>query len=259
MTRFPLIGAHAAAACFRCHPGSEAGLFSPTDTECESCHSDLASTVAAPDHMAQGWLNDCQRCHIATSWSSVGGFGHEDWPLTGAHSGADCMACHTTGQFTALDTACFSCHSAEYTGTADPDHVSLGFSTNCQSCHNTSTWQGARFQHTGISDSCITCHLDDYQATTSPDHQASGYQTACQDCHGTNSWQGATFNHSFPLTGDHGGMSCSDCHTTNSPPTFECIQCHAHRSSEMNDEHSGVSGYVWSSPACLSCHPNGSE
>ena len=26
---------------------------------------------------------------------------------------------------------------------------------------------------------------------------------------------------------------------------------------EMDDEHDDVPGYVWSSPECLSCHPNG--
>ena len=38
-----------------------------------------------------------------------------------------------------------------------------------------------------------------------------------------------------------------------------CIDCHAHRRSEMDDEHRDVSGYSWSSPACYSCHPNGSD
>jgi len=307
-TRFPLVGAHAATSCFRCHPGSEAGLFSPTDTACESCHGDLAATVTSPNHATQGWVSDCQECHMATSWNSVGGFGHDDWPLTGAHVGADCLSCHTSGQFTSLATDCYSCHDTEYLGTTDPDHAALSFSTACQECHGTSTWQGARFNHVGITSSCVTCHLSDYQGTTNPDHVAQGFQTDCEDCHTTSSWQGGAFNHagvangcvdchlseyqatsapnhqqygiptncenchttnqwslgsfshSFPISsGNHSGFQCIDCHTAATAPSFSCIDCHTHRQSEMNSEHSGVGGYSWSSSACYSCHPNGTE
>lgn len=38
---------------------------------------------------------------------------------------------------------------------------------------------------------------------------------------------------------------------------FSCIDCHAHEQTPMDNKHSGVPGYVWSSPACLACHPDG--
>ena len=254
MTRFPLVGAHAAASCFRCHPGSEVGLFNPTDTACEACHGDLAANVTAPNHLAQGWVSNCQDCHMATTWRSVGGFGHDDWPLSGAHAAADCLDCHSSGQFTALSTTCFSCHDAEFLGTTDPDHVAKGFATTCQDCHGTSTWQGAIFNHAGISNGCVTCHLTDFQATTNPDHVASGYQTDCEDCHGTVTWEGANFNHVGIVD------SCVTCHldtyqATNDPahqangiPTT-CEDCHSTDTwLGANFDHNGISS------SCVTCH-----
>lgn len=68
-TRFPLVGVHAATACFRCHPGAEVGNFLPTDTECVTCHQDdLARTT---NHINLGWVNRCDRCHLPTSWNQA--------------------------------------------------------------------------------------------------------------------------------------------------------------------------------------------
>lgn len=278
-TRFPLVGAHAATGCFRCHPGSEAGLFTPTDTACESCHGDLAANVTAPNHTSQGWLTNCQDCHMATTWRSVGGFGHDDWPLTGAHTSLDCLNCHTSGQFTALATDCFSCHDTDFLGTTDPDHAALGFSTSCQQCHTTSTWQGARFNHVGVVNGCVTCHLSEYQGTTDPDHIAQGFQTDCEDCHSTNTWQGANFNHvgitsscvtchlpEYQGTTDPDHIatgiptSCEDCHgtTTWSGATFDhnvvsgaCVTCHLAEYQATTDPDHQLYGFPTS---CDTCH-----
>ncbi len=38
---------------------------------------------------------------------------------------------------------------------------------------------------------------------------------------------------------------------------FECILCHEHNQSEMDDEHRDVSGYRYESVACYQCHPDG--
>lgn len=70
-TRFPLIGAHAATACERCHVGAEVGRFVPTDIQCVSCHqADLAETVL-PNHFALGWVDNCDRCHMPTTWNQA--------------------------------------------------------------------------------------------------------------------------------------------------------------------------------------------
>jgi len=67
-TRFPLTGAHANTACWRCHPGARVGKFVPTDTQCLTCHrADLARTDNPP-HIPLGWVDRCDRCHTPTRW-----------------------------------------------------------------------------------------------------------------------------------------------------------------------------------------------
>lgn len=361
-TRFPLVGSHAAIACYRCHAGADVGQFIGTDVECISCHgSELVTATAsgqAPDHMAQGWTSNCDECHIPTTWSG-GGFNHPGFNLTGAHKVAACASCHVGGVYSGLPTDCFTCHTAEYSAapdhvadsypltceschgtstwqgalfnhaaagistgcnachasdfaattapdhnamglstaceschqthmwvpstfahagistdcaschiadynaTTDPNHIAEGFSTSCEDCHgSTTTWQGASFNHTGIVDNCVTCHISDYNATTDPDHLAAMFPTSCESCHtSTTNWYGAVFDHQFPITsGKHKNFDCVECHTN--PGTFiqfSCIDCHEHSKSKMDDKHSGESGYIYTSAACYSCHPNGKE
>ena len=70
-TRFPLVGAHVAAACWRCHEGGEVGIFLPTDTQCLTCHSSDLARAKNPDHVALGWVNRCDRCHQPTHWNDA--------------------------------------------------------------------------------------------------------------------------------------------------------------------------------------------
>ena len=74
---------------------------------------------------------------------------------------------------------------------------------------------------------------------------------------------------------DGGVAECGGCHamhTAKSPlalggdygyllagtdQSSTCLNCHEHSRSEMDDNHNEVSGYVYDSQACLSCHPNG--
>ena len=279
-TRFPLVGAHAAAACFACHEGAETANFQGVDNACETCHvSDLARATSF-DHVSQGITNDCQQCHIPTSWSTAQ-FAHPaSFQLTGGHGGLDCSDCHGTGPITSLPTDCASCHLDDYQQTTDPNHALSGFSTDCTQCHNTNTWSGAIFDHffpltaghggldcsdchgtgaiTSIPSDCVSCHLDDYQLTTDPNHALSGFSTDCAACHSTSTWLGATFDHLFPLSGPHGGLDCADCHTTpGTQSVFSCIDCHEHGQEEMADDHDEVPGYVWSSASCYQCHPQG--
>ena len=72
-SRFPLVGVHAATSCRRCHVGLEVGNFTPTDTECVSCHTDdLARTT---NHVGLGWVDRCDRCHLPVRWdlAEIGG------------------------------------------------------------------------------------------------------------------------------------------------------------------------------------------
>ena len=239
-TRFPLVGSHAAVGCWQCHPGSDTGNFSGTSTECSTCHGDmLASTVApgstAPDHFAQGWTSNCDKCHIPTTWSG-GGFNHTGFALTGAHASATCNACHTGGGYSGLPKDCLSCHTTEF-NTAD-NHVAQSFPTDCTLCHSTSTWSGANFNHgaVGISSGCNDCHSADFVVPTNPNHVTLNFPTSCELCHNTHSFAGGTLNHAqlgitnncafchqpeYNATTSPNHMasgfpiSCQDCHTTN--------------------------------------------
>jgi hypothetical protein len=67
-TRFPLTGAHLQTSCVQCHPGARVGNFVPNDTECLTCHADDLAAALNPPHLALGWIDTCQRCHITTKW-----------------------------------------------------------------------------------------------------------------------------------------------------------------------------------------------
>ena len=114
----------------------------------------------------------------------------------------------------------------------------------------------------GTPRDCYGCHKTKYDQTTNPNHVAAGFPTTCETCHKATdtSWNQGTFNHTwFPITsGRHSGFQCAQCHTTPSNFTlFSCTTGGCHPQSETNGHHNGVPGYVYSSPACYSCHPTG--
>lgn len=281
-TRFPLVGAHAAVACLRCHPGASVSNFDATSTRCEDCHQQDLARATSPDHALQGWTSGCDRCHIPTSWTGAG-FNHPAFPLTGAHAPLACSACHVGNDFSSAPTTCVGCHQSDYDGTTDPPHQAAGFPTLCQNCHSTSSWTPARFAHTGfpltgahtaadcsachgggvyqgLPTACVACHQAEYDATTDPNHAAAGFPTTCQTCHGTSTWNGATFAHTqFPIqSGAHQALDCTQCHATpRNYGQFTCTDCHEHSQSATDADHDEVNGYVWQSSACYNCHPNG--
>jgi len=204
-TRFPLVGRHVAAACVSCHPQSPAGEFRGAPIRCEQCHAaDLARAVN-PDHQAQGWTTRCERCHTPAAWGASG-FTHSFFPLTGAHRTIACSACHTGGVFGPLPRDCYSCHQEDYARA--PNHAD--FPRQCEQCHSTATWEGARF------------------------------------------------NHRFPLQGPH-RVDCAVCHVGGNTSTFNCLVCHEHSRAETDDDHDEVNGYRYESSACFQCHPTGRD
>lgn len=70
-TRFPLVGAHALAACWRCHPGAEVGKFIPADPECAGCHQSDLARATNPNHAGLGWVDHCDRCHLPRTWQQA--------------------------------------------------------------------------------------------------------------------------------------------------------------------------------------------
>ncbi|HPF69941.1 MAG TPA: hypothetical protein PLQ13_04645 [Candidatus Krumholzibacteria bacterium] len=280
---FPLTGGHAGPACIECHQGG----FSGTPTECVACHQDDYDRTTEPDHRLAQFPTDCRICHDTRTWDDTN-FDHNRtaFPLTGAHVPLDCTQCHSAG-YTGTPTACVACHQQEYDNTNDPNHAQAQFPTDCRICHNTTSWEGASFNHnstafpltgahvpldctqchsagyTGTPTACVACHQQDYDGTNDPNHAAANFPTQCATCHTTNAWSPSTWDHDtrFPIySGKHRDKwnTCADCHTV---PTnyaaFECIFCHEHNRTDTDRKHTDVRNYVYASSECFRCHPRG--
>ena len=257
--RFPLIGAHATLTCETCHKGAASGQFVGLSTTCFSCHSAEYAATKNPSHSSIGYPTDCQQCHSMDSWLGAR-FDHAKFTgfaLTGAHARLDCAACHANNNFSTARSNCVSCHLQDFSGTKNPNHRTAGFSQECSTCHSTTSWLDAKFDHNtmtkfpltgahvsaqcsqchvngqfvGISTDCVSCHLTNFQQTTNPNHASAGIPTTCVQCHNTTSWGDGKFDHSktaFPLTGAHTTVQCTQCHSSANyaaAPT-QCSGCH---------------------------------
>ncbi len=208
---FPLTGAHANVACASCHVN---GQFSGLSTTCSSCHMKNFNSTTNPNHVQAKFPTDCQVCHSTTAWQPAS-FDHSKtgFPLTGAHVNVACASCHINGVYAGTPTDCYSCHKKDYTGTTNPNHVASGFPTTCNTCHTTTTWAGATFNHTWFpiysgkhagkwttcADchvntanyavfSCITCHQHDSSVVTPKHRDVRNFvysATSCYGCHPT--------------------------------------------------------------------------
>lgn len=218
MTRFPLSGAHAAADCEACHRPKAQGqlVYVGLATECAACHDSTGFPSAPqrpPSHADGDYPEDCSLCHSTVSF--LGGRINHDatgFPLTGAHAALECARCHGEPFNPDLTPECVSCHLSDYQAVTDPSHTEGSFPLDCTRCHNTTSFDGARFlehdtlyfpiysgTHNGAWDRCSDCHTlsTNYsvfsclgchsQPETSPLHSGvSGYQynsDACYACH----------------------------------------------------------------------------
>ncbi len=279
-TRFPLTGGHAALACARCHVG---GRTTGTPVDCWSCHQARYTATSNPNHVASGFPRTCDSCHSTTAWRPAAAVDHSKtrFPLTGAHLGVDCARCHVGGRFTGTPTDCWSCHQASFNGTRNPNHAGAGFARTCESCHTTTAWRPANFDHSrtafpltgghtrvdctrchtggrykGTPTDCWSCHQANYNGTSNPNHASAGFPKTCESCHTSNAWKPANFDHSrtaFPLTGGHTRVDCTRCHTGGrykGTPT-DCWSCHqANYNGTSNPNHASA-GFP---KTCESCH-----
>ena len=220
LTRLPLTGGHVGLECESCHaPAAQGHLrFVGTPGECEACHMAAYRAARQPDHAAAGFPTDCRRCHSPRAWTT-NAFNHDAtrFPLTGAHRGLACASCHGGGVYAGKDPNCVACHRANYDATTNPNHAVLGFSTACATCHSTTSWSGAQFDHD-------TRFFPIY---------SGGHATrwsACSDCH--------TSPSNFTV------FTCFTCHP------------HSDQA-KTDGNHASVSGYSYQSSACYSCHPRG--
>jgi hypothetical protein len=292
ITGFPLTGLHTVPPrqCTECHINNNYNI---TTTACVSCHLKDFQGTTNPNHVTAGFPQTCEQCHSTASWLGAT-FDHSltGFALTGSHlvPPRQCTDCHVNNNYNITNTACVSCHQTDYNNAKSPvDHISAGFPTSCELCHDTSLWINGKFDHnktafplTGLHmapprqcvdchvnnnyltlpTDCYGCHKADYQATSNPGHAAQPqfFPTTCVNCHNTTDWMKATFNHTqyTPFPTNHGGANnvCSTCHiNSNDYSVFQCTNCHAKAQTDSN--HQGVGGYVYNSVNCYQCHRNG--
>jgi hypothetical protein len=258
-TNFPLGGRHATASCSSCHEDGKKFRVAPS--ACVDCHR--------KDDVHRGKLREtCADCHTDKGWKPTTAFDHTktNFPLTGGHKTVECKACHAGERYKGLPTACFDCHREKdvHKGSRGP---------KCESCHTTTNWQAAKFDHdtdtkfplrgkhgaatceschkqpakeVKLATACGTCHQKD-------DVHKGQLGVACQNCHNESGFKvGVLFDHDrtrFPLIGKHQRVQCTDCHQTKAykeAPTA-CVGCH-----RKDDRHEGRFG-----TNCSQCHtPN---
>ena len=295
MTRFALIGRHQTVSCESCHTQLVFSEPVISGDGCETCHVDVHegafSETCSDCHDTISFSSvDGVMIHQRTSFQLLGA--HAAVSCESCHDG------QADGHFVIEDTECFACHEDDYMAAESFDHAGRGVSTRCEDCHTMFSWEDAFYEHAVVSggfellgahdqadcaschtpdmglvfnpppmgqDDCFTCHVADYNE----EHANDGYPTDCTLCHNVNDWDDAEefTQHDalyFPIySGEHRNEwdnNCQSCHITPGNFTsFSCIDCHEHNQPEMNDEHDDVSGYIYQSEACYSCHPNGSE
>jgi hypothetical protein len=252
-TNFPLTGRHRTVSCRDCHLNN---VFEGTPTSCEVCHWERRQD----DRYSLNLGSHCSDCHNTFDWKNVAPnkWNHLDvsaYKLEGRHRILDCLECHEEGTFVGTTTECYSCHSDDYAGASDPDHMAAGFSTQCQTCHiDVKSWKGAIFIHdkfylkgmhkiascsdchrggkyAGIPSTCFSCHQQDYNNARDPDHRQKNFPMECYICHGTDAdnWEGAEYSHTgFPLRGKHRTIPCADCHSGGQSENLpsDCVFCH---------------------------------
>jgi hypothetical protein len=211
-TGFVLTNSHTVPprVCADCHINNNYALTS-ANTACVSCHlKDYNAAITPINHVQVGFPTNCQLCHDTTLWTN-GKFDHNTttFPLTGFHVQVPCASCHVNNNYTTLPTTCYGCHQADYNATTNPVHKAAPtvFTTTCTTCHNTTAWTGATFNHTwfpmthGNANSvCATCHTNPNDYTI--------FQ--CTGCHGG----GNPNNFRHPNVGGYvyNSVNCYQCH-----------------------------------------------
>lgn len=255
-TDFNLMGAHTVAPCTSCH---EAGKkFREAPGQCVDCHRD--------DDSHRGKLGtDCGECHDPTSFGDTS-FDHSKtrFPLTNAHAGVTCAACHRDPAFKGTPMRCVDCHATDdlHRGARGPE---------CATCHGTVDWKQSRFDHVKATGyalegrhatmTCDACHRGgDLKAPlpnecsgchAAADRHSGRFGVACVDCHSQQEWPVAGFDHEqrgeFTLRGAHAELDCHACHTgviKQQVMASDCHGCHA-----ADDVHATSMG-----KECQTCH-----
>ena len=295
--RFPLLGAHAAVQCEDCHKGAAVGQFKGLSTACVSCHRADFQKTTNPNHVTSQFPQNCQMCHTFDSWIGAT-FNHAgppaNFPLTGAHATIACTTCHINNNYnlTTPPNACGNsgCHLTTWQQTTNPKHSAAPTVfpvANCSTCHTTTTWTTATFDHSttgfpltnshqlapaGKVTACTDCHINNnynlttppnacgnsgchlttWQQTTNPVHSSAGAPFAaanCSTCHNTIAWTTGAFDHSTTGWPLTGSHQMSPAGKVNA-----CTDCHVSNNytfTSANTDCYGCHKTAWQSTTTL--------
>ncbi|MCF8233954.1 MAG: hypothetical protein K9G67_00885 [Bacteroidales bacterium] len=270
--------------CMECHTDpNDYTLFS-----CIDCHEHNKPDTDEEHDDVGGYIYESQACYQChPTGSAEDGFDHSQtqFPLTGAHITTACVDCHADG-YEGTPMQCVACHEEDYGQTTNPNHQSIGLSTECQNCHTTNPgWQPATFdehdglyfpiysgEHNGTWNECLECHTDpsnynlftciDCHEHNKPDtdeehDEVGGYiyeSIACYECHPDGTAENS-FDHNqsaFPLTGAHITTACIECHASGYTGTpTECFACHE---PDFNQSTNPDHAELGLSTSCADCH-----
>jgi len=223
---FELQGAHAKAACGKCHTSFKKAR----GKRCRECHASPHET---------DWGKGCEACHAAdaANWSEAAPaftpalHARTGFALEPPHDRVECAKCHIprtpyadrfqkrescrachedehAGQF--ANRGCLDCHAAERfvpSKITTATHATFALDgaharADCKACHA----QG-RFANTPRD--CRGCHEDV--------HEGQFKQQACSKCHTQERFRPARYDlagHAeFPIMGAHRAVTCRACHT----------------------------------------------
>ena len=278
-TLYPLVGAHVGTECAKCHVNEQ---YKNLPSDCYTCHSDDYMKVTFPNHQTGQFSHECLTCHTNVAWKpSTFDHSKANFQLKGAHVSVSCASCHVNGQFKGIPSDCYSCHTSDFNGTTNPNHLTAQFSHDCMTCHSNVAWKPSTFNHSntnfpligahaavvctdchkngqyrGTTKDCYMCHLTEYNATLDPNHAANNFDHNCLSCHSMSAWSPATFDHAktmFPLTGAHVSAPCASCHVGGkfAGTATDCYVCHRTDYTATTNPAHATANYP---TACLSCH-----
>jgi Cytochrome c7 and related cytochrome c len=128
LTRFPLVGLHAAVGCEQCHADQR---YRGTPAKCVACHKD--------EDAHKGSLGEeCATCHNPNGWAHWQfDHGTTGFVLDGSHGKLACANCHVKPAYEVkLTRECAACHARD-------DVHDGAFGRDCGRCHTTRTFKGA--------------------------------------------------------------------------------------------------------------------
>ncbi len=119
-----------------CSSGGAAPADDARSTECAHCH--LQEYHAARDHEGKR-PTTCGVCHSRRDAWKPSVVDHSFWPITGAHTKAECSYCHKGEPpvYHGNPKECVDCHREDFDGAKHHQRTN----TACKECHGTEAWK----------------------------------------------------------------------------------------------------------------------